>query len=199
MDVAMTGDMIDGRRLALAPLKEVVGVFSDASSLEAATEALHARGFDATRITMIASEAAIIAKLGHKYRKIEELEDDPNVPRVAFRSHEDYAAEKTLWVGGLAVLGAAAAAGVIFISGGPLGALLTSGVIGAEVGGFMSGVLADFLDQHHARHLEEQLAHGGLLLFVRIGSVEEEAAAKETLTAHAARDVHAHALPAGAE
>jgi hypothetical protein len=188
----MTGDP------ASAVRKEVVGVFADAATLEAATEELHARGFDAARLTMLASEAAVVKKLGHKYTKIEELEDDPAAPRARFRSTLRQASEKSMWTGALAALGAAAGAGVIFISGGPLGALFTTGVIGAEVGGFLSGVLADFLDAHQARYLEEQLAHGGLLLFVRTTSDAEEDSAKAALAKHSGRDVHAHALPAGA-
>ena len=57
-------------------------------------------------------------------------------------------------------------------------------------------MLARWLDKHHAEHLQEQLDHGGLLLWVRTPDAAAERRALEVLTRHSAHDVHIHELPA---
>ena len=52
-----------------------------AIALETAAEELLASGFPRARISLLAGESAIVEKLGHKYEKVEELEDDP-LPRI---------------------------------------------------------------------------------------------------------------------
>jgi hypothetical protein len=178
------------------PTREVVGVFGDAEALEAAAHELLEGGFEPTRISMLAGEKTIVEKLGHKYRKVEELEDDPAAPRIAYRSTQSFDAERNLVFGGLALIGAVATAGAIFASGGGLVVTLGTGLIGAEAGGFIGGVLNDFIDDRHVKPLREQLAHGGLLLWVQTASPVEEKAAMDILARHSGRDVHAHALPA---
>ena len=172
----------------------MVGVFSDADALETAANELLASGFERARISLLAGESAIVEKLGHKYEKVEELEDNLEIPRIVYRSKETFDAGKSALLGSLASIGAVAAAGAIFASGGALAVTLGSGLIGAEVGGFIGGVLGDFVDEHHAKYLQEQLDHGGLLLWVRTVDGAEENTAKQILSRHSGRDVHAHAI-----
>jgi hypothetical protein len=181
------------------PAREVVGVFSDADALEIAANELLASGFVRARISLLAGESAIVEKLGHKYEKVEELEDNLEIPRTLYRSKESFDAGKSALLGSLASIGAVAAAGAIFASGGALAVTLGSGLIGAEVGGFIGGVLNDFVEDHHAKYLQEQLDHGGLLLWVRTVDAAEENTAKQILSRHSGRDVHAHAIPVAAE
>ncbi len=184
---------MDERTRSAAPAREVVGVFADAIALEAAIAELLETGFEEAQITLLAGEKAIAEKLGHKYQRVEELEDDPKAPRILYRAFDT---KKTMILGTLAAIGAVATAGAIFVGGGALLATLGSGVIGAEAGAFLGGVLGDFVDDQHARYLKNQLEHGGLLLFVRTTTGAEEYAAKEILANRSGRDVHAHALTA---
>ncbi len=176
----------------LSPAREVVGIFADAQTLDAATSDLLASRFEEEQISLLAGEKTIVEKLGHKYERIEELEDDPKAPRILYRAFDT---KKTVILGSLAAIGAVATAGAIFAGGAALAATLGSGVIGAEAGAFLGGVLGDFVDDRHAAYLKNQLDHGGLLLFVRTRDEAEESAAKDILTKHSGRDVHAHALP----
>ena len=57
-------------------------------------------------------------------------------------------------------------------------------------------VLAHWLDKNHAEHLQEQLDHGGLLLWVRTPDEDAQRRALEVLTRRSAHDVHIHQLPA---
>jgi hypothetical protein len=180
------------------PGSEVVGVFNNADALEAAASELLAFGFERTQINLLASEKAIEEKLGHKYEKVEELEDNLEVPKTIYRTKESIDVTKSALLGSLVSVGAVAAAGAILASGGALAATLGSGILGAEVGGFIGGVIGEFIENHEARRLEEQLNHGGLLLWVRTEDDAEENAAKEILSKHSGRDVHAHAVPPAA-
>ena len=171
--------------------REVVGVFADARTLDAATSALLASRFEEAQISLLAGEKAIVEKLGHKYERVEELEDDPKAPRILYRAFDT---QKTVILGSLAAIGALATAGAIFAGGAALAATLASGVIGAEAGAFLGGVLGDFVDDRHAAYLKNQLDHGGLLLFVRTRDEAEESVAKEILRRHSGRDVHTRPL-----
>jgi hypothetical protein len=175
----------------LVATREVVGVFADAQALDAATTDLLAARFEESQISLLAGEKAIVDKLGHKYERIEELEDDPKAPRILYRAFDN---KKTVILGSLAAIGALASGGALFAGGAALVAALGVGVIGAEAGAFLGGVLGDFVDDRHAAYLKNQLDHGGLLLFVRTRDDAEESVAKEILTKHSGRDVHAHAL-----
>jgi hypothetical protein len=181
------------------PAREVVGVFSDADALETAANELLSAGFERARISLLAGESAIVEKLGHKYEKVEELEDNLEIPRTVYRSKETFDVSKSALLGSLASIGAVAAAGAIFASGGALAVTLGSGLIGAEVGGFIGGVLGELVAEHHAKYLQEQLDHGGLLLWVRTVDGAEENTAKQILSRHSGRDVHAHAIALAAE
>ncbi|MGJ0621346.1 MAG: hypothetical protein ACR65Z_11650 [Methylocystis sp.] len=178
--------------------REVVGVFSDGYALEAAVEELLKSGFDLGDISLLAGEKAVASKLGHTYEKIEEVEDDDNAPRVAYAPRESRGAKKGALVGALVYVGAAAAAGAVLASGGPLAMLLVSGVVGAEFGGLIGAVLGEFMDERHAKYLQEQLDHGGLLLWVRTRNSALEERAMHILAKHSGRDVHAHDAPVAA-
>ena len=76
------------REFCSAPIREAVGVFDSAESLEAAIDELQSSGFDRVELSLLAGEHAVEAKLGHAYRRVQELEDEARVPRTAFVSTE---------------------------------------------------------------------------------------------------------------
>ena len=99
-------------------IREAVGVFRDAKSFEAAIDDLLTSGFDRTDLSLLAGERAIEEKLGHKFEKIRDLEDDSSAPRAAYVSTESRGDAEGGLVGGLLYVGATAAAGAIVASGG---------------------------------------------------------------------------------
>lgn len=175
--------------------REVVGVFSDGDTLEAAIDELLISGFDLGDISLLAGEKAVVAKLGHKYQKVEDVEDEHRAPRIAYVPRESRDTKKGAIVGTLVYVGAAAAAGAVLVSGGALAMLLVSGVVGAEFGGLIGAVLGEFMEERHAKYLQEQLDHGGLLLWVRTRNSALEETATHILAKHSGRDVHAHDMP----
>jgi hypothetical protein len=166
-------------------IREAVAVFDDAETLEAAVFALETHGFDRAAFSLLADEATVERKLGHRYRRVAEMEDEPAAPRETFFSKVSrIEAEYGLPIS-LAFMGAVAVAGI----GGTLPILIVAGG-GAAIG----AALGRMMHRHHARRMEEQLARGGLLLWVNVRDAAEEKVAVEILKAHSAHDVHVHEI-----
>jgi len=172
---------------------EAVAVFHDVSALDAAVEELRAAGFKRGDISLLASEDAVEKKLGHRYERVEELEDNPEAPRIAYRTRASIDETEGVIVGSLTYLPAVLAAGTVVASTG----IVAAAVTGTAIAGALIGtVLARWLGEHHAEFLGEQLEHGGLLLWVRTHDKDQEETALRILLARAGKDVHLHQLPA---
>jgi hypothetical protein len=176
------------------PVREVVGVFSDEVALETAIDELQECGFDRAHISLLASEQAVVDKLGHSYRKVTEIEDEVSVPRVAYVSKEDVGAADGGLIGALVYVGAIAGAGGVLATGGALGAALLWAALAGGTGGAVGFGLARWIDRQRAQRLSEQLEKGGLLLWVHCRSQDCEDKAMRVLKQHCAQDVHAHDL-----
>jgi hypothetical protein len=87
-------------------IREAVGVFNTSETLQDAIDDLMSSGFDRAALSLLASEKAVEDKLGHKYQKIAELEDDPIVPRCCYVSTESIGSAEGGLIGGLMYVGA---------------------------------------------------------------------------------------------
>jgi len=176
-------------------IREAVAVLETAASLEAAIDELESAGFDRAEISLLAAEPAVEQKLGHKFSRVEELEDDAKVPRTFFVSTEAIGDAEGAVVGALLYVGAVAAAGVVVASGGTLAAAIAGAAAAGGTGGLIGSALAKLVGDHHAQHLQRQLDHGGLVLWVRTRDAAHEQRAVDILRRHSAHDVHLHDLP----
>jgi hypothetical protein len=173
-------------------IREAVGVFESAETLQEAIDELMSSGFDRAEISLLASESAVEEKLGHKYKKVSQLEDDPTVSRAAYVSTESIGDAEGALIGGLMYIGAGILMGPVAFAGGTLAAGAGAAVLGGGLGGLIGAGLAKLVGDQHAHRLEEQLKHGGLLLWVRVWNAEDERRAVEILSRHSGRDVHVH-------
>jgi hypothetical protein len=181
---------------AKAPEKlatEAVAVFEDVTDLDAAVEELRAAGFKKSDISLLASEDAVERKLGHRYERVEELEDDPNVPRRAYQTRKSLGETEDILMGSLTYLPAVLAAGTVVASAGVVAAAVTGAALG---GALIATALGHWMDRSHAEWLQEQLDRGGLLLWVRTPTPEAEQQALGILTRYSPHDVHLHKMPA---
>jgi hypothetical protein len=179
-------------------VREAVGMFDNAETLQEAIDELMSSGFDRAELSLLASEQAVTGKLGHLYRKASELEDDVRVPRAAYVSTESVGDAEGAVIGGLMYVATGVLMGPVAFAGGTLAAITAAAVAGVGAGGVIGSILAKLIGDHHARHLQEQVDHGGLLLWVRTWDSEDEKRAVEILGRHSGRDVHVHSLPATA-
>lgn len=177
-------------------VREAVGVFQSADGLQGAIDELLQSGFHRAELSLLASAHAVDQKLGHRYRKVSSLEDDPVIPRAAYVSPEAIGDAEGGLIGILLYVGAVAAAGAIVASGGTLTAAILGAALSGGVGGLIGSFLARLLGEEHGRQLQAQVDRGGLLLWVRTWDAADEKRAMGILRKHAGQDVHIHALPA---
>ena len=173
-------------------IREAVAVFDTAQTLQNAIDELLSSGFHRAELSLLASEAGVASKLGHKYRKSSELEDDPSVPRAAYVSTEAIGDGQGAVIGTLIYVGAGLLMGPVAAAGGTLAAIAAAAALGGGAGGLAGTWLAQLLGDQRAQHIQEQLDHGGLLLWVRTWDAEQENLAVQILGRHSGRDVHVH-------
>jgi len=177
-----------------AEIREAVGIFDSEQQLQAAIDDLLSHGFNRAEISVLAPVSAVEEKLGHRFKSVAEIEDDPEAMSKAYVPVETIGDAEGAVIGSLLYVGAFA--GIVLVaSGGALAAALAALALGGS-GTALGVALARFIDQHHADYIADQLEKGGLLLWVRTWDQKDEAKAVELLSAHSAHDVHIHALPA---
>ncbi|WP_210315308.1 hypothetical protein [Aurantimonas sp. DM33-3] len=179
-------------------VREAVGVFHDRTQFQAAIDDLLLGGFDRAEISLLASRAAVEAKLGHRYRSVRDLEDDPAVPVVAYVSKESLGDAEGMVAGMLIYVGAVAAAGAMLASGGTLAAAIAAASVSGYIAGSLGSVFDRTIERQYSQRLEEQLADGGLLLWAHVRDLEHEARAVDIMRRNGGADVHVHDLTAAA-
>jgi hypothetical protein len=177
-------------------VREAVAVFPNERSLQGAIDELLSSGFDQAELSLLASEAAVEQKLGHRYTKVSELEDDPNVPSAAYVSPEAIGDAEGAVIGVLIYVGAGVLMGPVAVAGGGIAAIAAAAVAGGTIGGGIGAFLANLIGRRHADYINEQLKHGGLLLWVRVWDEAREKKAVEILKRHSGEDVHVHEIAA---
>lgn len=173
-------------------VREVVGVFHDAGSLEKTAEDLMSAGFDRACLSLLGNSEAVKAAFGGRLVPLKELEDDPRTPRIEYVDQETAAVGQGALISGLAYLGAAAATGGVLLSGGTLLPALLLGGAGALGGGALGATLAARLRSDVRSKIDGEVGRGGLLLWVRTQDEAENERAMEVMRRNGGGDVHAH-------
>jgi hypothetical protein len=173
---------------------EAVALFHDVKSLQAAIDELLTSGFDQGCLSVLGNEKAIEDKLGHSYGSTRDLEDNPNVPRATWVPDESIVAEAAC-IGTPAYLSAIIGSLMVFASGGTLLGGVAIAAVAGGAGATVGTALAGIVGHEHAKHLNENLNRGGLLLWVRTRDVEAEKKALDVLRRHSGQDVHLHPVP----
>lgn len=178
-------------------VREAVGVLDDAQELERTVEDLLTEGFTQSDISILASEETARRKLGRIYEDTRSAEDDPDAPRIEYVDPESRMEGRGALAGILGYVGAVTAGGITFATGGAAGPIIAAGLLGGGALASLGAVLGRMIDRRLAASLEEQVRHGGIVVWTRVADAEREKAAVRVLRRHGARDVHVHTVPAG--
>ena len=173
-----------------AAVREAVGVFHSADDLQAAIDALLSSGFHRSALSLLASEAEVVAKLGHVYRKTSDLAAAPEVSRVAYVSPEAIGDGQGGVIGTLMYVGAGILIGPAAAARGSFAELAVAAALGASAAGLLGTWLAKLIGDRHADRIQEHLNRGGLLLWVRTWDLDQEHCAVRILERNSAEDVH---------
>jgi len=179
-------------------VREAVGVFDDAETLQAAIDELLSSGFNRVDLSLLAGHQAVEEKLGHIYEKVEDLEDDPQSSRAAYMAPETIGDAEGALIGAPLYVAAATAIGLVVATGGTVAAAAGAAALAGGAGAAIGTVLSAMLEKHHADYLNEQLEKGGLLLWAHTRDAAHEEKAQKILSTHSAHDVHLHDLPQAA-
>jgi hypothetical protein len=173
-------------------IREAVAVFDQVWMMQRAIDELLSSGFNRADLSFVATEHAIEEKLGHIYKKAEQLEDDPLVPRAAYVATESVDEAQGALIGTPLYIAAVTMAGIMVAGGGPLALTLAAVAAAGGAGAVIGVALSAMVEAHHADYLQEQLDRGGFLLWVRTTDPAHEKRATEILSKHSAHDVHVH-------
>ncbi len=164
----------------------VVGILPSTKSVQDVIDGLEAGGFDRSQFGMLAPKNALS---GAAETSAAALAGDPHTPTDAAFEPESEAALSGALVGGLAYLGAAAAAGAVILAGGPLGLALVAFIGAGGAGGLVGALVAQGFHHEHAQMIDDQLASGGLVLWITPRDAAQESAAKAKLENAGAKSV----------
>jgi len=175
-------------------MTEAVAVFLDVESFQAAIDDLLSVGFDHADINVLAHEDTITSKLGPAHASTE-LGDDPDVPRIGYVPDETIGNAEGALIGAGVYVPAMFGGLAVAASGGTLLGVFAAAALAGGAGGLVGAALARYIGHEHAKHLDQHLQHGGLLLWVRTRDAAREKQALEILRRHSAHDVHLHQIP----
>ncbi|TNF58212.1 MAG: hypothetical protein EP307_12520, partial [Rhodobacteraceae bacterium] len=153
---------------------------------------LRAVGFHHSDISLLGSEAALKDKLGEAFWRAPELEDDPRAPRAHFVSEEAMGELEGAIAGGFFFVGSAIAMAALLTPASTAAASIAAIAIGGGPGAVIGTLLARRADRHHRDYYRDQIAHGGILMWVRTRDKPREDLAVKIMKAHSGRDVHVH-------
>lgn len=179
-------------RTTVIKVPEAVGVFDSFEAQQAAFYDLRAVGFHHSDISLLGSEEALREKLGKAYWRSEELEDDPRAPRAHFVSQEAMGELEGAIAGGFFFVGSYIAMTALLTPASTLAGSIAAIAIGGSPGAVLGTLLAHRVGKHHRDYYEEQIRHGGILMWVRCRDKEHEELAVKIMKEHSGRDVHVH-------
>jgi hypothetical protein len=174
-------------------VREAVGVFSSPEALERAVDELEVSGFDRAALSVLAPEGTIKDRVGHLYRNIAAIADGRHVPQRAFVESDSQVEGAAAAIGIPCYIGSVAGGGVTAVGFGAATAATVAGaVVGGLVGTGLGALLAGSMIRRQVHEVSEQLAEGGLVLWVSLRDDDAERSALHILTNAGGRDVHVH-------
>jgi hypothetical protein len=174
-------------------VREAVGVFSVAEALERAVDELEVSGFDRAALSVLASQGTIKDRVGHLYRNIAEIADGRHVPQRAFVESDSRVEGTAAAIGIPCHIGSVAGGGVTAVGFGAATAATVAGaVVGGVVGAGLGALLVGAMIRRHVHEVSEQLAEGGLVLWVSLRDEDAERRVLHILTKAGGRELHMH-------
>jgi len=171
---------------------EAVAVFDNAARLQDAIDELLTQNFDHAELSVPADPETIRQAIGHEFKNVDELEDDPDVPRVTHVPLEIIGNAQGAVIGLATYVPAVAAALWVMSSGGSLLWAIIAATAGGVIGAAIGTLIARRIGSRHERMLYNQIARGGVVLWVRTHDADHEQCAVATLKRHGGRHVHLH-------
>jgi hypothetical protein len=157
-------------------IREAVALFDDPERLEQAVSALQGAGFDRADLSFLAHTV-----LERRPDESLRLAESASTPREAPITQTDIRQQRLLHTSMAATIAAFAAAGFAVATGGATALAAAVAVAAAGGAGAAGALIGARLGNDEAAYFGEQLARGGVLLWVRPAGPDAEARAAEIL------------------
>jgi hypothetical protein len=162
----------------------IAGVLPSASALQTVIDTLETEGFDRSQFGVLATKDSLAGGASATA-----LAEAPGTLTEADAYPETEGAIAGALIGGLTYLGAMAAAGAVVLTGGGLGLALAAIIGAGGVGGLTGVLVAHGFQEDHAKFIEDQLALGGLVLWIQPRDAAQAGTARAQLEAAGATKV----------
>ena len=199
MGDAIAPALVSGGGTAPNIVREVVGVFDTTTRLEATVEQLGIAGIDRAAISVLGAERPHPdepdgSEVDAAHRSILDISDDPSTPTTAFVSDVSRGDARGVAAAVPLLIAGVGAAWTVAATGGALlfaiGATVASGAVGAGLGSMLYYAVA----KRHAAAISDQMAKGGLILWVRVEDEATEQRALAVLRECGASFTHTHMI-----
>jgi len=165
----------------------ITAVFDDVGRFRSVLEALLKAGFSVYDVSILAPHGALSDHFDGDIPGPAQLADRPDTPREPLETESALAAAGSAIAEGLSLIGAIGAASLAYAVGGPVGVATGTG---AAVESSVEDVLGRFVDDAFTGRFRENLAYGGLVIWVKVADRDAAVRAQQTLAAHGGSHVH---------
>lgn len=168
--------------------REAVAIFADEAALNAAVDALLQAGWEQADMSLLA-HAEQAATLG---KRAEELADSDDVVRAAYVSPDSRTEGATAAVGGPALIAGMGTAAIVTTAGVALIPILAATIGSTVIAGGAGFAFARAFGRRHANAVQDEIANGGLLLWVHAPDPKRDETLLSILRDAGGKGVHLH-------
>jgi len=176
--------------LETAKAREVAGLFRSREKLQAAVDDLLLSGFDRADLDLMGGLDRVRNVLRNASISLDQLAGAPRVSKGAPAWREDIALVQAMIVAIFGFVASAAAAAVVIAFGGSIVPAIIAAALAGSIAAALSGlVFARHFKPKDVVVLDENLQGGGVIVWVRVRTADQEAKARQILLAHGAEAV----------
>lgn len=164
---------------------EVVGLFHSSDKLESAISDLASAGWDRADLSLLGQKNLLVPDPPAE-RDMHDAARHPAEGTSAVVSDTDVRQGRTLMSSLAGIVAAFATSGVVVATGGTALAALAGAAVAGGGAAAVANATGQWADKSRSAFMQEQLARGGIMLWVQIHSPEQENLAHEILARHGA-------------
>ena len=173
---------------------EVVGLFTSPARLDAAVEQLGAAGIHRAAMSVLGVTEQRKNGAAAEPSSARDISDHPGTLLTAFASRLSPSQTQGISVAIPMEIGGFGAAWAVAAAGGALMTAIGATMVGGAVGAGLGALLYYAVSRHHANAIRDELARGGLILWVRVADHATEERVLGVLRNCGAGSVHTHMI-----
>jgi hypothetical protein len=164
-----------------------MALFDDEDALHEVVEALQGDGFERADLSVSPRWHIAEKAVGRALASVTELANSPAAPRTVPVDRGSFGLAQGACIAGPLYVLSCAVAIAFAAQGADLAVIARAGVTAGAMGAALGCLPVIWLRRWHQHHIQDLLARGGLILWVRIADAKRERQARQILAHSAAR------------